>query len=133
MLVRVDNIPECNKEFEYEFHNTILAYSTSERISYFVDADCWALRVKYTVYDNPIVEMNSFPLEGTQYIFNEDHPEYIETISKLKGNQFRTWLLNNTYSFFKSIDWVEIYMFGPPDTWKVRITRDNRVTQYFKQ
>ena len=107
-------LPEMNVllDFEKKMKDNNYTQDTTieEVLQGYTGADCWAIKVKYTCHEKPIVEYN-------EYYKQDNNNEYYkqDNISRVKGNQFRDYVYDHTTEFLKTIDWVNVYMFGSYD------------------
>jgi hypothetical protein len=114
------NLPVCNiplnytkimKDYKFDTYDITI----KDIIYHSVGGDCWGIEAKYSCSDSPtIVEYNSYNLEynETEHIFGTTHPQYIPSMAKTKGNQFRDYVMQCPDKFLESVDWVTIYSWG---------------------
>tara|TARA_Y100000310_G_C20400391_1_gene677128 strand:- start:276 stop:812 length:537 start_codon:yes stop_codon:yes gene_type:complete len=106
------SLPKCS--FPLDRYTMLRGFSNvstpADILTGFVGADCWAVRVKYRCHDKPIIEFNDY---GSK-VANPSHPDYVETIGRVRGDIFRSYLIHCAEEFLKTeaLEWAEVYMFG---------------------
>lgn len=117
-------LPECRIPYPEAFDKFVhMNEGNVKLVESLVGADCWAIRTRYKGQTEPIVECNTYALEGN-YILNRSHPEYVPTINKVESSLFRKSIYLNPAGYLANSDIIEIFMFHPEYCWKVVLTRD---------
>ena len=114
-------VPRCDQPMstqntkKYNIHNANDAMDC-------IGADCWAIGCVYNEIkenDLPIIEYNEYVWDGPR---NPEHPNYIKSIERVKGDKFRDFAMSDPDFLLNSCKTIDIYMFGI-NPWRIRICR----------